>query len=527
MASAHDTAMNFSTEDFWARFIALRWLGRLSAAPAVAYAASLATVLLAFGVSLAFVHGLELPHYEVIFLAAILLNAVLWGRWPALLSVVLSIALVDFFFIEPIYSFYIVRIVDGVDLVAFSVLALLCSDLAAYVRRNAWRSEQLYALSTRLATVVDAGDLAAAIVEALRHVLKQPVVLLLPSGPRLSVAAPQGGDYSFSDQDLEIADTIWREYGASRPIDRRLTSGWMLRSLRSLGANVGLVAMRDGTAAPSRKIDQRYFESVLDQSALAIERMRLTKVQEDARVQAKAENLRDALINSITHDLQTPLASILGSATSLQSYDKLYSPAERSSLIATIREEAERLDHIIGNVVDLSRIRSGDLSPRLELVEISDVISAARSRVRKRLAEHNVTIAIQPGLPMLKLDLFLMEHAFVNLLENAAKYAPRGSRIGIRGAQHGNDVVIELSDTGVGLASADTDRIFNRFFRAGHTDGRPAGTGLGLTICRAFIEANSGRIEALSAGLGKGSTFRITLPLPAADAALATMVQDE
>jgi two-component system sensor histidine kinase KdpD len=521
MAAAHHATMKFSTEDFWARFVALRWLGRFAAAPLFGYAASIATVVLVGCTSWA----LGLPHYEILFLAATLLNAVLWGRWQSLLSVVLGIAIVDFFFIEPIYSFVIVRVQDAIDLVAFSVLALLCSDLAAYVRRSAWRSEQLYAFSTRLAAVVDDNQVAVALADELGRALKGSVVVLLPSERGLAIAAPDAGDYSFSARDLEIADTLWREHGSARAMDRRLASGWTLRSLRSLGANIGIVAMRG--PAPSRNVDGRYLDAVLDQSALAIERMRLAKAQEDARVQAKADNLRDALINSISHDLQTPLASILGSATSLQSYDKLYSPAERASLVATIREEAERLDHIIGNVVDLSRIRSGDLSPRLELVEISDVISAARARARKRLAEHHVAVSIPPGLPMLKLDLFLMEHAFVNLFENAAKYAPTGSRIEIRAARTGDEVVIDLADAGIGIASANTERIFDRFFRAGRADGRPAGTGLGLTICRAFIEANGGRIEALSPGLGKGATFRITLPVPAADAALATMVEDE
>lgn len=519
--------MNLSTEDFWARLVSLRWMGRQASIPSVAYAASVAVVAAAAAAAWISVHWLAFQHVQGLFLAAVLLNAVLWGRGPSLLSVALTAAIVDFFFTQPLYSFYIANVEDVEEVIVLSILAILCGDLAAYVRQSALRSEQLYGFSSRLAGIADPHEVFRAVIEGVHGTLKKPVALLLPSGPHLSVAAATNSDCPFSALDLASADRIWQEHGTARSIDERLVSGWHLRSLRSLDANLGLIAIRHEGHASFKAVDRHYLESVLAQGAVAIERIRLAKAHEDARVQVKTENLRDALINSITHDLQTPLASILGSATALQSYETLYTAEQRATLLATIHEEAERLDHIIGNIVDLSRIRAGDLSARLELVEISDVVSAARSRARKSLAEHQVAVAIPAGLPMLRLDLFLMEHAFVNLLQNAVKYAPKGSRIDVRAERRGDEVIINLSDAGVGIAAADRERIFDRFVRAGQTDGRPAGMGLGLTICRAFIQANGGRIDAFSPGPGKGATFRITLPVPVPDPSLASVVDDE
>lgn len=515
----------------WARLRSGRWIGR--AGPVyMPYLGSLGLIGLAAGIAGAIVHFGELPDLGVLFLAAVLLSAMFWGRGPALFSVPVSIATTSFFFYEPIYSFWIVRTQDLVNLILYSALALLCSDLAVHVRRQAVEaadreamSARLYGFSSRLAGIANPKDLFVAIVEHLRDVSKQRVMLLLWFGDHLEIGAA-AGDASFSREDLEQVERLWRERRLARQVEA-LPSGWRLRPLSSVRAPIGVLATKPDGSGPEAVLDRRYLDSVLDQAAIAIERTQLAQAYEDARVQVKTENLREALINSISHDLQTPLASILGSASALQSFERLYDARGRAELIGTIRDEAERLNHIIGNIVDLSRIRAGELSPRLEFIEIADIINAALGRIRKRLADHHVAVAIPPDLPMLKLDLFLMEHAFVNLLENAAKYAPKGTRIDLRATRRDGDVLIDVSDTGVGIAGNDIKRIFNPFFRAMNSDARPAGEGLGLTICRAFVEASGGRIEAFSPGAGKGATFRITLPIPEANRALDMVAHDE
>jgi two-component system sensor histidine kinase KdpD len=229
----------------------------------------------------------------------------------------------------------------------------------------------------------------------------------------------------------------------------------------------------------------------------------------------QGEALREALINSVSHDLQTPLAAILGSATALESFGEHGVPRVQRELVATIRDESERLASYIDNVLDLTRIRSGQIAPRLELVELSDIINAALRRKQKALCGHAVHVELPPDLPMLRLDLFLMEHALANVLDNAAKYAPAGSKLSIVAGVRNGLVALDVTDSGSGIHAEDLQRVFDAFYRGAGPEGRPAsGTGLGLAICRAFVEANGGSVAALSAGPGRGATVRLRLPVP-------------
>jgi two-component system sensor histidine kinase KdpD len=184
-----------------------------------------------------------------------------------------------------------------------------------------------------------------------------------------------------------------------------------------------------------------------------------------------------------------------------------------SELVATIREEGERLHHLIGNILDMTRIRAGEIRPRLEVVELADIVNAALRRSERVLAKHTVVVELPTDLPMLRIDLFLMEQTLVNLLENAAKYSPSGSRIEVAARLAEDHVVVDVRDYGVGIAPADLRKVFTPLYRAEMRDAAPPGTGLGLSICRAFVEAHGGSIEAFSGGTGTGATFRIALPL--------------
>jgi len=235
----------------------------------------------------------------------------------------------------------------------------------------------------------------------------------------------------------------------------------------------------------------------------------------DARVKVQGETLREALLNSVSHDLQTPLAAILGSATVLETLDERGDPRVRRELTAAIREEAERLAAYIGNLLDLTRIRAGQIAPRLELVELPDIVNGALRRKERALAGRALRIELPPGLPMLRLDLFLMEHAVANVLDNAAKYSPAGSEIRIAASVQGGEVVLEIGDRGAGIRSEDRERVFDAFYRGAAPEGGPAaGTGLGLAICRAFVEANGGRVALSGGESGRGTLACIRLPVP-------------
>ncbi len=271
--------------------------------------------------------------------------------------------------------------------------------------------------------------------------------------------------------------------------------------------------------------DSDYRNALLGQAALARERARMRRELADARVRREGEVLRDALLNSVSHDVRTPLAAILGSATALESLGE--SGETRAELAATIREEAERLESYIENVLDLTRIRAGAIAPRPELVELSDIVNAALRRRQNALAAHQLEVELPPDLPMLRLDLFLMEHALANVLDNAARYSPPGSRVSVRAARRDGEVTLEVADAGRGIEGRDLPRVFDPFYRGALADDAPpAGTGLGLAICRAFVEANGGAVEATSAGPGAGTIIRLRVPVPR-DTAAQTLEPDD
>jgi K+-sensing histidine kinase KdpD len=268
-------------------------------------------------------------------------------------------------------------------------------------------------------------------------------------------------------------------------------------------------------SGPASDEDPEYAKALLDRAAVALDRARLRREVADAQVKMQGEALREALINSVSHDLQTPLAAILGSASALESFGPQSDALASRELVATIREESERLASYIGNVLELTRIRSGQIRPRLEMVELSDIVDTALRRRRKALEGRAVTVDLPTDLPMVKLDLFLMEHALGNVLDNAAKYTPPGSGLRLSASVQGADVVLDVSDGGDGIRAEDLGRIFDPFYRGAGPEGQPpSGTGLGLAICRAFIEANGGSVVAVSHGPGRGATLRLRLPIP-------------
>ncbi len=462
--------------------------------------------LVAWGVS----QSAVVPHVSVVCLCAVLASAVRWGRGPGLFAAALSVGLSSFFFYPPIYSFEVASRQDLVDLAIFSMAALLASTLADEVRRQRIVAErhdsmtaELYAFSRRLAGIADVEALPQAIAEAVASAVGRAIVLVLPEDGRLIAAGGAGVD--------PAAEAALRAAGAGRGGDTVPDpNGWHLRWLRRGEKRVALLAVAD-PALEAR--GPELLEAMADQAAVALERAQLATAIEDARVRVKTEELREALLNSVSHDLQTPLAAIIGSATALQSFEGIEHREAEAELVATIREEGERLHHVIGNVLDLTRIRAGEIRPRLEIVELADIVNAALRRVERVLAAHVVEVDLADDLPMVRLDLFLTEQALVNLLENAAKYSPPGSLIRVTATPIDAELVVVVRDHGVGIASEERAKIFGQFYRAEAREPRPSGSGLGLAICRAFIEAQDGRVEATSDGPGTGAAFRIRLPL--------------
>jgi two-component system sensor histidine kinase KdpD len=288
--------------------------------------------------------------------------------------------------------------------------------------------------------------------------------------------------------------------------------------MRTGRGTVGVVGIdREVRASALSPEERRLLNALSDQAALAIERVRLAEDLDRAQLAAEADRLRAALSASISHDLRTPLASILGSATSLRAHENALTPEARAALIRTIQEEAERLNRFIGNLLDMTRLEAGRMTPEIGLVDLSDAVGAALRRAEKLLAGHRVRLDLPPDLPMVAIDAVLFEQVLFNILDNAAKHAPAGTEITLSARRQDGRVRIAVMDEGQGIPPSDLPRIFDKFYRASDPDRRRVGTGLGLAICRGFIEAMGGRIEAANRTDRSGAVF--TLDLPAAEGA--------
>ncbi len=498
------------------------------------YGTSLVLVMAAIPVALALHHVLNISNIALVFLTAILLSAVLFGRGPSLFACVAAVLAYNFFFLPPIYTFTIADPENVVALFFFAVVALIASNLAARVRGQAVAArlrarttDDLYQFSRKLAVAVTLDDLLWATAHQIALMLKMRVVLLLPddepgsgkqTGASIAVRAGFPPEDLLEEADLAAAKWCWEKNRVTgRGSDTLPGARWLFLPMHTGRGTVAVVGViSDDPGPPMMPDQQRLLDALADQAALAIERVTLAQDLDQARLQAETDRLRSALLTSISHDLRTPLASILGSATSLASREgAVLDEPTRQTLLQTIVDEADRLNRFIGNLLDMTRLESGALKPRSSLTVLSDVFGAALARAAKILALHHVDLDLAAGLPMLNLDMVLFEQVLFNLLDNAAKYAPPGSRIQIRAYRDGEVVILQVIDEGDGIPPQDVERIFDKFYRARATDRQRAGTGLGLAICRGFVEAMDGTIMAANRTDRSGAIMTITLPVPA------------
>jgi two-component system, OmpR family, sensor histidine kinase KdpD len=246
--------------------------------------------------------------------------------------------------------------------------------------------------------------------------------------------------------------------------------------------------------------------------ASASERLRLGRERDEAWVAAESERLRTALFSSLSHDLKTPLASITGAVTALRAGLEPYEPAARDELTATIQDEADRMTRFVTNLLDMTRVEAGGIHLDRDAADIGEVVGTALRRTARVLSGHNVAVDLPLDLPMLLLDVALFEQVLVNLLDNAAKYAPAGSLVTVAGGRAGSGVSLTVSDEGMGLPPGEEERVFDKFYRAAKGDQQRAGTGLGLAICRGFVEALGGTIGAANRTDRSGAVFTVTFP---------------
>jgi two-component system sensor histidine kinase KdpD len=489
------------------------------------YLASAAAVALALGLGLLIERFIGVQSVLLVFLMAVLTSAIAWGLLPSLFACILSVLSFNFFLLPPLYTFAIADPDNAVALFFFFIVAVIVSNLTAaarsqivIARARADTTAALYSFSRKLAGIGTLDDLLWATAYQVSSMLGARTVLLLPGshGGDIEVVCGYPPEDRLDAADAAAARWCWEHNRAAGRGAEALPGGrWLFLPLRTESGAVGVIGIdRDAPGALLTPEERRLLDALADQAAVAIERVSLARVLSEARVQAETERLRAALLTSISHDLRTPLAAILGAVSSLRSFSEHYDAAQRADLLADLQDEAERLNRFVGNLLDMTRLEAGALAPRLELFDIGEIIDAALRRAGDVLARHRVAVAIAGDLPMLAVDALLCEQTLFNLLDNAAKYAPPGSRIELAAWREGETVVIELRDEGPGIPPADLERVFDKFYRVAAGDRQRAGTGLGLAICRGFVEAQGGRIAAGNRCDRSGAVLTVRLPVP-------------
>jgi two-component system sensor histidine kinase KdpD len=480
-------------------------------------------VLLALALALALQQLLASLNIALVFLTAVLGSAVAYGLWPSLFASLLSVVAYNFFFLPPLYTTTIADPENVIAMASFVIVAVIVSNLASRVRsqaiaarQRAQTTEQLYLFSRKLSAAVTLEDLVWATGDHIALMLDVRVILMLPRDGELTLPPANSGIDLLSEADLAAARWCWSNNRAAgrgeetHPGASRLFLP--MRTGRGAVAVIGLEAERQGALLGADQ--RRLLEALCDQAALAIERIHLARDVDRARLAAETDRLRSALLTSISHDLRTPLASILGSATSLKTQPEALDEGAKREMIATIQEEAERLNRFIGNLLDMTRLESGAVAPRTSIADLSEIVGSALERATQILEHHPVQVRLPPDLPMLELDVVLFEQVLFNLLDNAGKYTPAGALIRLQAQQEDGIVTLQIIDEGEGIPAADLDRIFDKFYRVHAADRRRAGTGLGLAICRGFVEAMGGTIAAGNRADRPGAVFTLTLPVP-------------
>ena len=488
------------------------------------YAFALLTIAVAVGLGMAVWPWIGSKAVDLLFITGVVAVAVRFGLWPSLFASVVSALCYNFFFTEPFYIFMISEPADAVAVVFFFIVAILVSNVAARARiqavtamARARSTELLYAFSRKLAGAGTLDDVLWATAYQTAVMLKVNVVLLLPEDGSIAVKAGYPPEDTLDSADLAAAKWAWEsKRSAGRGSDTLPGAKRLFLPMNTGRGAVGIVGIDSDKPGPLLTPDQRrLLDALMDQSALAIERVRLVEDLDRAKRAAETDRLRSALLTSISHDLKTPLAAVLGAAGTLRSLSDVLDQQAKADLVATIVDEAERLNRFIANLLDMTRLESGAVVPNAALHDLGEIVGSALERASKILVRHRVEVDLAKDLPMVSIDPVLFEQVLFNLLDNAAKYAPAGTTVRIQSWRDRDSVVLQVLDEGEGVPSGDLEQIFDKFYRVQKADQVRAGTGLGLAISRGFIEAMQGTISAANRTDRRGAVFTITPPVPA------------
>jgi two-component system sensor histidine kinase KdpD len=488
------------------------------------YAVALVLVGAALGIDTLIQPLFGIENVDLVFLTAVVTVAVRYGLLPSLLASVAASLCYNFFFLPPTFTFTIADPTNVVAFFFFMLIALLVSNVAARVRSQAITAtdrarttEYLYSFSRKLAGTATLDDVLWATAYQTALMLRVRVVLLLPEHGVLTVKSGYPPEDELDQADLAAANWAWsNDRPAGRGSDTLPGAKRLFLPMRTGRGPIGVVGIDDDRTGPILTPDQtRLLDALMDQGALAIERVRLVEDIDQVKRTVETDRLRSALLTSISHDLKTPLASVLGSASAMRDFSARLSEAERADLLTTIIDESERLNRFIANLLDMTKLESGAIVPNSARHDLAEIVGSALRRAGKILIQHRIELELQSDLPMLELDAVLFEQVLFNLLDNAAKYAPAGSTIQVQSWRESSSVCLQVLDEGAGIPPDDLENIFDKFYRAQKGDHVRAGTGLGLAISRGFVEAMHGTISATNRTDRSGAVLTVKLPIPA------------
>jgi two-component system sensor histidine kinase KdpD len=483
----------------------------------------------------------DVSNISMLYLLAVMAAAIAAGSGPAILASVAAFLAFDLFFTNPRHRLSVSEPEEWVALGLLLVTGVITGQLAAALRnraREARRREReavvLYDV-VRLMAGPDLQESLAAVAERLRQELALAAVVIGFQGGTGAGLWAEAGDQEALElaRASGMAPKLMLGEGARPTPERRGSPGRWIRVLpphlpgqpggtsdrlrevpvRMGDATVGLISLvRHPEAGPLAAADDRLLSAVGNQLATAIERTRLREEAAEAEILRRTDELKTALLNTVSHDLRTPLSSIIASAGSLLQQDVQWTEDERRDFARAIEEEGERLNRLVGNLLDLSRIQAGSLVPQRGWYDLSALLDDVLGRLRSVTSRHQVVVSVEEELPPVFLDYILIDEVLANLIENAVKYTPPGSEITVRATREDDDVRVEVADTGLGIPAGALPRLFEPFYRVQREGQMARGTGLGLAVAKGLVDAHGGHIWAENRE-GGGASFVFTLPL--------------
>jgi two-component system sensor histidine kinase KdpD len=492
--------------------------------PLGGYLVAAAGVALAALVGQGLTQVVALPNISMLFLLAVVVPAILFGVWPAVLASLLSFLAYNFFFISPVHTFTIAQPHELLALTIFLAIAVSMSAVAGSAREQARAAVQrvratrrLYEFTRKLSALADEQGVAEAAASAMQTIMGRGIVILLdregdlelaaawPPEDRLDTASETAARWAFDRGEPAGADT------ATLP-----NAPWLFLPLSATRGRIGVVGVEeapDGVPIDSER--RALLDTLIDQTAVALDRAMLASEIATARTAAETERVRNILLASISHDFRTPLASILGAATSLIDYGSRLDADARGDLLAQVKEEAEQLDGMVRNLLSMTRLEAGGLELRRDWTDLGEIAGRVAAQARRRGAPQQIVVEVAAGMPLVQADASLIEQALSNVVGNAVKYAGRTATITVAVARIGDGAVLSVVDDGPGIAPAVLPHVFEKFVRAERGDGDGGeGVGLGLAIAKGIIEAHGGRVTAESpVAAGRGTRVALRLAI--------------